>query len=167
MRERDLFHFLRGLLPVASCPSRKIIAEEEPMMPDTFRSKIDPWLPMVLAGALAIVVLAVVATVGTDPTTLTILAAILVLDAGLMVWILAGTRYVLDRDVLRVRCGPFRWEVPIAEISAVTPTRTPQSSPALSLDRLHIEYGEGRALIISPADKDGFIRALDRHRIAR
>ena len=55
--------------------------------------------------------------------------------------------------------GPFRWRVPIDAITAITPTRSALSSPALSLDRLRIEYGE-RAILVSPIYKEGFVRAL-------
>jgi hypothetical protein len=48
----------------------------------------------------------------------------------------------------------------------VVPTRNPLSSPALSLDRLRIEYGQGRAIMISPADKGPFLRALEERRMA-
>jgi hypothetical protein len=35
--------------------------------------------------------------------------------------------------------------------------RLPGMAPALSLDRLRIDYGDGRSLMISPADKQGFL----------
>jgi hypothetical protein len=38
--------------------------------------------------------------------------------------------------------------------------RDPGTGPALSLDRLRIEYGSGRALMISPAEKQRFLRDL-------
>jgi hypothetical protein len=40
------------------------------------------------------------------------------------------------------------------------------TSPAFSLDRLRIEYGRGRWIMISPRDKDGFLRELEVRRSA-
>jgi hypothetical protein len=42
----------------------------------------------------------------------------------------------------------------------VEETRNPLSSPALSLDRLKITYGNGKRIMISPADKIGFLKAI-------
>lgn len=50
----------------------------------------------------------------------------------------------------------------MGEISEVRPTHNPLSSPALSLDRLHVQYGPGflKAVMISPADREGFLEDL-------
>jgi hypothetical protein len=40
------------------------------------------------------------------------------------------------------------------------------SSPALSLDRLRVEYGRSQWLMISPADKERFLRELNARRAA-
>jgi hypothetical protein len=43
----------------------------------------------------------------------------------------------------------------------VVPTRNPLSSPALSLDRLHIRYGGSRmGIMISPVNKAVFLQDL-------
>jgi hypothetical protein len=43
-------------------------------------------------------------------------------------------------------------------------TRNPPSSPALSLDRLRVQFGRGwgKAVMISPADRNGFLDDLAR-----
>ena len=43
----------------------------------------------------------------------------------------------------------------------IRPTRNPLSSPALSLDRLRIDYGSGRSIMVSPEDKDKFIGDIE------
>ena len=48
-------------------------------------------------------------------------------------------------------------------IREVRPTTNPLSAPALSLDRLRIDYEEGgrvRSLLVSPKDKEGFLQEL-------
>ena len=56
-------------------------------------------------------------------------------------------------------------DLPLNEIEEITPTHNPLSSPALSLDRLWISYrraGKKRAVMISPEDKEGFLKAVAR-----
>ena len=75
-------------------------------------------------------------------------------------WLLLGTHYTVDRGYVRIVSGPFRWKVPIDDITSVRRTRNPLSSPALSMDRLSIRYGKGRRIMISPADQAGFLEAI-------
>ena len=88
------------------------------------------------------------------------------LGMGLVASMLVGTNYTVDRDRLRIASGPFRWKVDIASITSVEPTRNPLSSPALSLDRLRIRYGESRSILVSPADTRGFLRAIGQENTA-
>ena len=87
------------------------------------------------------------------------------LTAGLGIvlplWLLLGTNYTLEPTQLLVKSGPFKWRVPVADITSITPTSNPLASPALSLDRLRIDYGRSSFIIISPRDKDQFIREIE------
>ena len=83
--------------------------------------------------------------------------------AALVLWITFLTYYELEHDALVIHSGPFSWRVPLTEISGVRPTNSSRSGPALSMDRLEILYGNGRSILISPADKDGFLTLLRRH----
>ena len=78
-----------------------------------------------------------------------------------MLWILYGTRYAFTPDSLLIACGPFRFLVPLSEIRSVRPSRNPLSSPACSLDRLRVEWGAKRWILISPEDKAQFLHELD------
>ena len=91
---------------------------------------------------------------------LTLGAALLhALSLLLPAWLLLGTRYSLTDDALKVRAGPFRWTVPLAEISSVRPSRSILSAPALSLDRIQIDYG-ARRILISPRERQRFVDEL-------
>ena len=128
----------------------------------TFHSKVDRWLRVVLFGAAIPPLVAVVAIAVTDSLLHGLMVSpMLLLAVGLPIWLLRTTTYTFDADILLVRSGPFSWRVPIRDIRRVTPTRNPLSSPAFSLDRLRIEYGN-RALMISPDDKEGFLEELRR-----
>jgi hypothetical protein len=128
-------------------------------MTRVYRSRVDWWLGAVLAagGGVSLVssVAALVAGAPPAPALLGIVAGV-----GLPCWLLLGTTYALDDTTLRVRSGPLRWRIPLADITGTAPTSNPLSSPALSLRRLRIEYGAGRSLMISPRDEDDFLREL-------
>lgn len=127
-----------------------------------FKSKIDRWLIVLLIIVIIVEAWAfgVAAIQARDPllTTGFILLAIAVI--GLIVWLMVGTHYTVDGNLLRIVSGPFRWKVPVDQITSVEATKNPLSSPALSLDRLRIRYGEKRRIMISPADKAGFLKAI-------
>lgn len=133
----------------------------------TYRSAVDTWLWIVLGAAIVVVV----ATCGTllvagDGASLAIGLFSGLFGAGLPIWVMASTSYTVTPSELVVRSGPFRWRRPIADITAITPTRNPLSSPALSLDRLRITT-RGRAdLMISPADRRAFLIDLEARRTA-
>ncbi len=131
----------------------------------TFASRIDGWLLVVLLGsALACLFAASSIMLSRMPGPWWIAAALLLLGCVLPVWLLVATNYVLTATALDVRSGPFKWQVPIADVTNIAPTRNPVSSPALSLDRLRIDYGDGRWILISPREKDRFVRELEQRR---
>ena len=130
-----------------------------------YRSAVDAWLWVVLAGAVAVVVLTCGALlVAGDGAARAIGLVSALIGGGLPIWVLTSTSYTLTPTDLLVRSGPFRWRRPIADITAVTPTRNPLSSPALSLDRLRIETRGDAPLMISPADRAGFLADLEARR---
>ena len=128
-----------------------------------FRSKIDLWLGCAIL--IGILVSGTVTVGLLFQEGVAALAIIPLLATSLSVWLVLGTWYGVTQTHLIVHCGPFRTAVPISNIRAIRPTRTVLSAPALSLDRLEVVH-TGGALVISPADKAGFIRALKERRAA-
>ena len=126
----------------------------------TFPSKVDRWLYVVIVAAALAAVTAVVTAGMTQPSSLAVGVPSLLLGVGFPVWIVRTTRYVLADEELRVHSGPFTWRVPLRDVRAVRTTRNPLSSPALSLDRLRIDYGDDRSIMISPAERERFLEQL-------
>ena len=134
-----------------------------PLAP-VFPSKRDGWLVGVLWSA-ALVDIGIGVALMACPFALAVRMAVftsMLASAALVLWLLYGTSYRIEDDLLIANCGPFRFRVPLAEIDSVTPTRNPLSSPAVSLDRLEIRYGE-RRLLISPEDQAFFLQTLVVH----
>lgn len=128
-----------------------------------FKSKVDLWILLVI---IAIVIMDFVLMValaidrGSPPAGKTAGILVCIAVMALIASLALRTYYAVDKNVLRVVSGPFRWKIPVDQITSVTPTRTLLSSPAMSLDRLKIEYGKLRPMIVSPADKKGFLKAI-------
>jgi membrane protein YdbS with pleckstrin-like domain len=131
------------------------------MTPKRFKSKIDRWLLFLLVAVMVfeIVVMSIAATQVRSPGEATILIVAALAIVALIGSMLIGTHYTVAGNTLRVACGPFRWKVPIDAIQSVEATRSPLSSPALSLDRLRIHYGK-RRIMVSPSDRAGFLKAI-------
>lgn len=133
--------------------------------PVTFKSKIDTWVLVVVLLVVSLAILAADAVAATESALGWIAAGILALFGVLLpLWILTYTRYELGDRTLEVRCGPFRWTVPIDEISDVSSTQNAARGPALSMQRLRLRYGNGRSLLISPDNRDIFVRSLELRR---
>lgn len=131
-----------------------------------FPSKIDGWLIPFLVIAIAGALVALIAVMITPtPWPVRVLTAVVtVLVLFLVFSVFRNTCYIVEHDELRVVSGPFRWRIPIDDITGIEATRNPLSSPALSMDRLKVSYGKRKFVLVSPEDKEGFIRALQARR---
>ncbi len=128
-----------------------------------FVSKVDGWIIPVVLAAVAGTIWALIAVMIVEtPWPIRIAVAVVtVLVLGLLFSIFTRTHYTVENGELRVVSGPFRRTIPLAEISSIEPSRNPLSSPALSLDRLKVSYGNKKFVLISPADKSGFLSAVE------
>ena len=136
-------------------------------MSTVYRSRVDRWLVAVLVAAAVTCLGASIVSLRTaSGIELLVPLAALLGGIGLPLWLLATTRYTLTDEWLEVTSGPFRWRIPLAQITSITPTSNPLSSPALSLDRLRVAYGSGKTVLISPEDKRRFIEDLEGRRAA-
>jgi len=134
-----------------------------------YPSRVDAWMYWTIALAVVAIVGGGVSVALVEPeesaTALPILVIAALAVIGLPLMFLRRTGYTLEPARLLVQSGPLKWAVPLADIHSIAPTRSPLSSPALSLDRLLITYGKDhRELMISPRDKDDFLRELERLR---
>ncbi|MFO0906348.1 MAG: PH domain-containing protein [Pirellulales bacterium] len=128
-----------------------------------YSSKVDWWLaPLLCLPPLSsVIVIAASAYNGRwDAFGIGIVVAFFV--AALYIGLLFPIRYGLASDRLTVRFGLCRQHIDFAKIQEVAPTNNPLSSPALSLDRLRIQFGPGMldAVMISPAQRDQFLDEL-------
>ncbi|MBB3101772.1 PH domain-containing protein [Azomonas macrocytogenes] len=135
----------------------------------TYKSKVDTGFAAILL-VIAIVSLYItwLLTQAPNPPLWFIPTVTLFLGAVLPLWVLRATRYSINNDALLIVSGPFRWTVPFSQIKDVAPVRARCSSysPALSLDRLRIEYADDKTLLVSPENRDQFLKDLQERRPA-
>jgi len=129
-----------------------------------FKSKVDTWLLAIMIVSLFATLAAAFTVINLSPSNLLIATPILLIGAGLPLWLLIQTHYTFTGPLLVIQSGPFKWKIQVSDIRSVEPTRNPISSPALSLDRLQIDYGPGQTILVSPTDKAGFMECIRKYK---
>ena len=129
-------------------------------MPSRFQSKIDWWLFILLIflPLQSVGVLIYLYNQG-DPNAWVGWIGVFIVG-GIYGGLLFPFYYELEDDALLVRFGLVRLRIPYTDMTLVEPTRNIISSPALSLDRLHVHSKTDLGAIISPKDKRAFLDAL-------
>jgi hypothetical protein len=126
-----------------------------------YRSKIDTRLGIILVGVpLASLFAGWQLVHAPVPGRWLLAVPILLLGVCLPLSLLFFTTYRINDALLTIRSGFFAWKIPIHTISKVEATNDPASGPALSLDRIRIEYGPAKSVAVSPLRKDNFLRDL-------
>jgi hypothetical protein len=128
-----------------------------------FRSKVDGKLTAIGFAIPCVAVMSIITTRGPASPLSWLPVAVTVVVAAIVVWVVLSTYYEFQGDALMAHSGPFSWRIALKDICAVRESSSLRSGPALSLDRLEISYLRGRVLLISPADKAGFLAVLHRH----
>ena len=98
------------------------------------------------------------------PPTLPLLVSLILLLSVVFLFAYPVSYEISPPDLL-IRSGVTRFRIPLSSIESVQPSRNPYSSPALSLDRLKIDYkkkGKLCFILISPENKKGFLNELAR-----
>lgn len=128
-----------------------------------FPSKVDTWLRVVLSlSAVLCFATAIWYLRLPEAEQMTWPTVTLLLAGGLCLWIMTTTYYRVYEDFVLIRSGPFRWRLRISSIGYVRASRNPIASPALSMERIALGYGNQRAILISPLDPLLFVEALRR-----
>jgi hypothetical protein len=124
-----------------------------------WKSKVDWWLGVLLA-MMPVVTLAGAIAAYSSGAGIAVAVVPVVIVGAITGLFLFPLYYELTGSALVIRFGVFRSKIPYESIRQVVPTRNPLSSPALSLDRLHIDTGNPLGPNISPAERSAFLDAL-------
>lgn len=122
----------------------------------TYKSKIDIWLVVLFYVMMLLPTLDALIDMFSW-----IMVALDVLLLGFVSMVLFNTKYIIDGELLYIKCGFLPKEKCfIPQIVKIKNTHNIISAPAISLDRIEIRLNNRQRLIISPLDKEEFINHL-------
>lgn len=133
-----------------------------------FKSKKEWWLTIIIWGAMLFALgsggYALLIEKGSNVIDIEflILLPFTVVLPIVVLWMWFTTLYVLNENNLVIKFGPFKKTILLHDIQSVRKTMNPISSPALSLKRLEIVYGHSHSVLISPHDRDEFMKILSK-----
>lgn len=123
-----------------------------------FRSKVDLWIGVpctLILGVTLALALRTVAAEGRPAVDYLIPVAL----CGAAAWMCVTSSVVTDETIVVCR-GPFRSSLPLRKIRMLRMTRNWVSSPSLSVARIELRTERTLWLMVSPADRAGFVRAI-------
>ena len=122
-----------------------------------YKSKIDVWLIILLV--FSFVAPAIGAFLSSELEVFYVLIPVY----GIIAYMFARLRYVINEEQLKIGTGilPGKTTIDIKTIKSVSKSNNPLSSPALSLKRLEIKYGNNfDYVLISPNNRQEFVNDL-------
>jgi len=125
----------------------------------TYHSQIDVWLMILMSLSISGATAWLIDLEGTYTLKGALFSlALLTFNIVLPLWILIRCHYKIDQsnNSLVIGFGPVTWYIPFESISQVSISNELSLSPALSLQRLKIIYGQNRVILISPKEVASF-----------
>jgi hypothetical protein len=114
---------------------------------------------------LAFVVFALPYLLGQNPKIkeFAVSGIILTLIFALFYWFWTGTHYTIIRDLLIIKCGPFKWKIDIHDIRQVKVGQLSIGGlikPTLAWKSMELKYKKYGTMHISPKNPDRFLGIL-------
>ncbi len=129
-----------------------------------YPSKVDVWVGALIMISLAAGLCAAFALFRTESVGDRFVAALTLLLLGGVGAIIFPVRYHITEQELLVQSGVWKIRVPLHSILRVVPSRSVLASPALSIDRLAVQYQKSRfsrpEILISPVRREEFLREI-------
>lgn len=123
-------------------------------MKRTFHTKVDAWLVVVMALPVLFIGYELIID----------FSWFLLLPFAFIIAIYAVTLpcyYTIESQHLKIRTEIIiKKNIDIQQISRIAESNDPISSPAMSLKRLRIDFGQGDYILISPQNRKAFIELL-------
>lgn len=132
-----------------------------------FRSKKDWWL-VAFVTCMSGLLLQLLLTMYAKGTFMQypLHSAVYMLTIGVLWWPIFNTKYTIQANQLHIQCIFLHWTIPLDQISKVSPSNNSIASPALSLNRLKVEYqhnGTTKFILVSPQQPDEFCQAIQQN----
>jgi hypothetical protein len=98
-----------------------------------------------------------------DLTGLIIAGLIVIPTLGLFLWAWLDTFYLIDKENLKIKCGPFMWRINVSDIKTIRlnqKTIGGTMKPTLAWNSIEIRYKKYRSIFITPERQDDFVSRL-------
>ena len=127
-----------------------------------FKSRIDPWLLVLIAivAPLSLVYGVYHGAMSANRSSMYLSGGLSLVYVGVIFGIIWPMQYIILKDHLVVQYGVIKRMIRFESIVFVHPSMNPISAPALSLHRLRIHCGSNYPLLISPAKQQKFMQVL-------
>lgn len=126
-----------------------------------YRSVVDGWIAVTLVGTLGICLFAAYRMLNSGSVVEAVVLLLVLAGVGSL---LVPVRYTIAADELVIRSGVWKIRIALRTIRRVYPSGSLLASPALSMDRLAVEYGAGGhsrpTVYISPRGREQFLDVL-------
>jgi hypothetical protein len=122
-----------------------------------FPSKKDLWLTIIIWGAIF---LSLFVPLNDTDSYFSVWRVLLFVVTIPLLWFWLRTGYLIKDSKLQVIFGPFRKTVLIGDMKKISKSSNPLAAPALSVERLKIDYGNYDVILISPKNEQEFIKLL-------
>ena len=130
-----------------------------------FRSKKEWWvLAFIVCMTGLIIQLLVTMQAKGNIAAYPVHTATYIITVFILWWPIFNTRYVIDEKYLNIHCMFLTWKIQLTDIQRISKTNNSVASPALSLDRLKVEYtknGENKFILVSPQQQKAFCDAVN------
>src|SRR5699024_4843062 len=126
-----------------------------------FPSKKDGWMVIIWWGTMVVFLQIVYEAIIQSQLIISIVMFLIMIFLA-STWF--HTRYIIADGLLIISFGfVYKKTIPIQEITSIRSTKNPFSAPALSLNRLEINYGKYETILVSPKKRNGFLAELKKH----
>ena len=129
----------------------------------SYSSKIDLWI-LILFCIASVFLLFAIRQCYLQKNLFSSFMMVYLLMVLAVIWLpVFNTKYALNDTHLIVRCLFFKWKIKFEDIKSVETIRDFSAAPALSVDRVQIQYtenGVSKSLSISPVKLTDFVNRL-------
>lgn len=129
-------------------------------MKKEYRSAVDIWIVGILVCAPLLVL-----ALGAWAYTRNPMAGMLQMVIGVLIAVLLAlfsrpVTYAIDGEVLRIRCGLLEEALPLVKIRSLALNTSLWNAQGLSVRRVRILLKDGEDRLVSPEDREAFMRDL-------
>ena len=123
-----------------------------------FISKKDSWMGLIIWVLIAAFLWVFYQSVFVQTNIIGIVAMVIMVSLLVVIWF--NTRYKIEGNQLHIYYGPIKISINLQDIQSIRQTKNPFVAPALSMNRVEINYEEYKTIQVSPKLINEFISEI-------